>query len=109
VSLYSSYLDDTLRTGLVGRYTTGYDTITDSGSDITINGESYDIYEDGYNKARFDLDMTLDYDVIREEHGVLTLNASIDNVLNRGGNHTLSSANPYRKGRTFWLGLTYTY
>ncbi|RCK38441.1 hypothetical protein TH19_06495 [Thalassospira profundimaris] len=108
-TLYSSYLDDSLRTGLTGRYTMGYDTIKDSGSNITVDGESYDIYEDGYNKARFDLDMTLDYDVIREEHGVLTLNASIDNVLNRGGNHTLSSANPYRKGRTFWLGLTYTY
>jgi hypothetical protein len=109
VSLYSSYLDDTLRTGLVGRYTTGYDTITDSGSDITINGETYDIYEDGYNKARFDLDMSLDYDVIREDNRVLTLNASIDNVLNRGGGHTLSASTPYRKGRAFWLGLTYTY
>lgn len=108
-SLFSSFDDDRLRTGLTGRYTMAYTTITDSGSNTTIDGESYDLYEDGDAKARFDLDMTLDYDVIHEEHGVLTLNASIENVLNRGGAHTLSSSTPYRKGRTVWLGLTYTY
>ncbi|MBX2833328.1 MAG: hypothetical protein KTR23_19550 [Rhodospirillales bacterium] len=108
-SLYSSYFDDRLRTGLTGRYTFGYDTIKDSGSNINVSGETYDIYEEGYNKARFDLDMTLEYDLLHEENSVLTLTASIDNVLNRGGAHTLSSSTPYSKGRTFWLGLNYTY
>jgi len=109
ISLFSSFDDDRLRTGLTGRYTMDYTTITDSGSNTTIDGTTYDVYEDGEEKARFDLDMTLDYDVIRREKGVLTLNASIENVLNRGGAHTLSSSTPYRKGRTVWLGLTYTY
>ncbi|MDP2698379.1 hypothetical protein [Thalassospira sp.] len=109
ISLYSSFDEDRLRTGLTGRYTLAYDTISDSGSNETLNGQSYDVYEEELAKARFDLDMTLDYDVIRNAAGVLTFNASIDNVLNRGGAHTLSSSTPYRAGRAFWLGLTYTY
>ena len=109
-SLSSSWDDDRLRTGLTGRYTMGYDTITKKQyAKKRVDGESYDVYVDGWEKARFDLDMTLDYDLVRERGGIVTLNASIDNVLNRGGARTLASGTPFRKGRAVWLGLTYTY
>lgn len=102
-SLFSSFDDNRLRTGLTGRYTLSYSTIDDSGSNTTINGSTYDVYEDGDAKARFDLDMTLDYDIISREKGVLTLNASIENVLNRGGAHTLASSTPTARAGQFGL------
>ncbi|MET4733162.1 hypothetical protein ABIE64_001883 [Thalassospira sp. MBR-102] len=108
-ALYSEFDDGRLRTGLTGRYTFSYEIVADSGDNQNIGGVVYDVYEMRPEKARFDLDMTLDYDVVREDSGTLTLNVSIDNVLNRGGAHTLVSDTPYRKGRTVWLGLTYTY
>ncbi len=108
-SLSSQFDDGRLRTALTGRYTFPYMIVADTGSNRTINGTTYDVYEQRQEKARFDLDLNLDYDLIRNPAGVLTLNASIENVLNRGGAHTLASDYPYRKGRTVWLGLTYVY
>ncbi len=109
IALYSQFDDDRLRTGLTGRYTFPYTIIADSGSNQRIGGTSYDVYEERQEKARFDLDLTLDYDLISAGKNVLTMNVSVVNVLNRAGSHTLVSSSPYRKGRTVWLGLTYSY
>lgn len=104
------WLDDRLTTNLNLRYQSGFERIEDTGVNQTINGTQFDVYDFVQYNDRINVDLNLQFDVLRTRLGTLTLDARISNLLDTiPAPNSAAIAQPFQFGRSTWLGLRYRF
>lgn len=89
--------------------TFGYTGVIDSGSNITFAGFVHDVYEDYRYKPTVTFNAGGTLTVAENRYGKADLEFRIDNVLDDIGNANASTSYPYKRGRSYWAGLNYTF
>jgi len=109
----SRWFDDSLITGLRGRFRGAYDSIESADETVNENGEpggGFELYEDVSLRAQFLLDATISYTFpLSKNSGEMELELKIDNILNSYPNVRVTDTQPYQEGRAFWVGAKYRF
>lgn len=104
------WLDDRLTTNLNLRYQSGFDRIEDTGINQSVNGTQFDVYDIVRYDDRINVDLNLQFDVLKSRLGTLTLDARVSNLLDTiPAPNSAAVAQPYQFGRSTWLGLRYKF
>ncbi|MEE4537536.1 MAG: energy transducer TonB [Erythrobacter sp.] len=104
------WLNDRLTTNLNLRYRSGFDRIEDTGVNEVVDGTRFDVYDFVRYDDQINVDLNLQYEVLRTQIGALTLDARISNLLNTiPAPNSAAVAQPFQFGRSTWLGLRYRF
>ena len=108
-SLQSSWFDDTLRTTFWLYFRGEYETIADTGVNVTVDGIRYDEYDIVVRDESLRSDFNVAYALPETDYGAVELEMRVSNVFNELPNTDTSRSFPYQQGRSFWFGLNYRY
>lgn len=104
------WMNDRLTTNLNLRYRSGFDRIEDTGVNEVVDGTRFDVYDFVRYDDQINVDLNLQYEVLRTRIGALTLDARISNLLNTiPAPNSAAVAQPFQFGRSTWLGLRYRF
>ena len=93
----------------VARYQSGYETLDDTGDNITLaSGERYDIYAKVEQPDYWIFDWRIDWEKIILRRQSIVFSLEINNVFDRTP-PSGDSDDIYELGRQFWLGMTYKF
>jgi hypothetical protein len=90
------------------RYQSRYRILDDTKKNITINGESYDIYDEISQQSALTFDWKIVWGKTFWDHQSLEISLDIFNVFNRKV-PLGTEPDKYRLGRQYWAGLTYKF
>ncbi len=106
----ASWAKDRIRTNVSVYYRNGFDRIEDTEVNQTIDGVRYDVYDLFKYSASVDVNLNIQFDVIKTKYGTLTLDGRIENLLDSvSSERTVSVSNPYQYGRSAWIGASYKF
>lgn len=108
----SRWLDDRLVVGFRGRFRDSYETITDSGDTVDENGApggGFELYEDVQLSTQFIIDSTISYAFQTERFGDAVIDLKVGNIFNSSPNVPVSKRSPYQEGRSFAVGMKFTF
>lgn len=104
------WLDDRLTSNLNLRYRSGFDRIEDTGINEEVDGTRFDVYDFVRYEDRINVDLNLQYELLRNQLGALTLDARISNLLDTiPAPNSAAIAQPFQFGRSTWVGLRYRF
>lgn len=104
------WLNDRLTTNVNLRYQSGFDRIEDTGINQSVNGTQFDVYDFVRYDDRINVDLNLQFDVLKSRLGTLTLDARVSNLLDTiPAPNSAAVAQPFQFGRSTWLGLRYKF
>ncbi|WP_298330737.1 TonB-dependent receptor [Asticcacaulis sp.] len=105
------WLNGRLRTNLNARWRDAFDQLEDTGSNITVGGASYDVYDIVHYGDTIAFNGGFDAELVRRGRNVVTLEVKGTNLLDTLPKitGTTSTSQPYRFGRSFWVGIKYKY
>lgn len=100
-----------LKTNLNARWRASFDQIEDTGVNVRIDGVSYDEYAVVHYDDSVSFNGGLDAEIVRRGSNVVSIEVRGTNLLDTLPKITgsTSSSQPYRFGRSFWVGLKYRY
>lgn len=92
------------------QYRGSYQYLGDSGDDIAVDGQSYDVYETIKLPAFTTINLNARYTVFQHQNQSFSVDTRVTNLLNATP-HTASTSSSatYRVGRSVWLGANYVY
>lgn len=76
---------------------------------VVVDGETFDVYQDVRNPAILRANVNLSWNFLRTRHGNWHADLRVRNVTNSIPRTTATSANPYQRGRSFWLEVKYRF
>lgn len=105
------WFDGRLRTNLNARWRDAFDQLEDTGANITVSGQSYDVYDIVHYDDTVSVNGGFDAEIVRRGRNVVTLEVKGTNLLDTLPRITgnTSTSQPYRFGRSFWVGVKYKY
>lgn len=89
--------------------TLGYTGVADTMVNTVIDGNSHDIYDDIQYRPKVTFNAGGNVLLAETKYGKAELTVRVDNVFDTIGNANASDAYPFKKGRSFWAGLNYTF
>ena len=101
-----SWFDNRLTVATSISWNLPYDGVRDSLKDITVDGQRYNIYEDARMSSTAIIGLSGRWQVMRSDTRNLAVQMRIDNLLNDMGNGLVDARSPWKRGRSFWAGLT---
>lgn len=105
----SSWLNDRLSTTVGVYYRGEYETLDDTGENITIDGFRYDIFDEVTIDPYTSVNLNAGIEVFENASGRGVLDVRVENLLDDLPYTYTSSSNPYQMGRSVWLGFSYRY
>lgn len=104
------WLDDRLTTNLNLRYRDGFEQLEATGASEVIDGTRYQVYDFVPYSDRINVDLNLQFAVLREAFGTLTLDARISNLFDTiPARDSAAISQPYQEGRSVWFGAKYRF
>lgn len=105
------WLGSRVRTNLNARWRDAFDQLEDTGTNITVGGASYDVYDIVHYGDTIAFNGGFDAELVRRGRNVVTLEVKGTNLLDTLPKitGTTSTSQPYRFGRSFWVGIKYKY
>lgn len=108
ISWSTDWFDERLSTSMKLNYRGKYTSISDTGENITIDANTYDIYERADRKAFTSIDFNTSIRLMQVAGNWARVDVKFINLLNDLP-HTNSSSAPYQEGRSYWVYLKYDY
>ena len=103
MSIESKWFDDTLSVDLSTDLNMPYQGVIDSGSNITFDGRSHDVWVDKDYGSTLYTDMSAKYTWASSGYGNLYGKMKVTNLFDAVGNRIADTDRPYIRGRAFWL------
>ena len=103
----SNWLNERLVTTLWLYWKDEYETIGDTGVNDTIDGTRYDVYDSMDRDASLRVDLNASFSLPDFGIGQLKFEVRVSNLLSELPHTDVSSARPYQRGRSIWLGLNW--
>lgn len=104
-TLSTIWFDDVLLLGLSAGYNLGYDGVYDTGRNETFpnpGGRPHDVWEDRTFGSALMLDAFGQINVTENA----AIEFEVNNIANTAGNSVTTYANPWVRGRSYWVGST---
>jgi hypothetical protein len=76
---------------------------------VEVDGQTYEVYRDFNNPSILRLNANLRFNIYNGERGRLDMEVRIRNLTNDLPNTSASTANPYQRGRSFWMEMKYRF
>ena len=100
---------DRWMTNAAVQYRGSYDYLGDSGDNIDIDGESYDVYDTIKIKSFTTMNVNTRYQFFEWQNQKASTELRITNLFNATPHTASNSSASYRLGRSIWLGVNYIY
>ncbi|WPC75154.1 TonB-dependent receptor [Vibrio porteresiae] len=107
LSWTADWFSERLVTNTELRYRHRYSAIGDTKENITIDGSSYDVYDEIERPSFTSVNMKILYKLIKQQDQQLNVTAEITNVFNRIPYTDTTASNRYQIGRQVWIGFNY--
>ena len=91
------------------QYRGSYEYLGDSGDNIDIDGDSYDVYDTIKIKSFTTMNVNTRYQFFQWQNQKAATELRITNLFNSTPHSASNSAASYRLGRSIWLGVNYVY
>lgn len=104
------WYENRAKTSLLASYRGAYESISNSDNDVTVDGVDYDEYEFIKYKSYLELNLNSRFQVYKSsQYGNAFVDLRINNLLDTSPKTSTSNALHYERGRSFWLGVEYSY
>ncbi|MFT4090279.1 MAG: TonB-dependent receptor [Asticcacaulis sp.] len=105
------WLGGRLRTNVNVRWREAFDRIEDTGANTTVDGVAYDVYDVVRYGDNVSVNGGMDVEVIKRGQNTVSLEVRGTNLLDTlpKTNSVGSTSQPYRFGRSLWVGIKYRY
>ncbi|RMH92856.1 hypothetical protein EBB59_07800 [Lysobacter pythonis] len=101
----SDWLDNRLSLALSFDHNFSYDAVRDSATDIVIDDQRYNVYEDYRAKATTTVGLSGTWQAWSGDTAGVSLRFRVNNLFNDFGNAYASANRPWLRGRSFWAGV----
>ncbi|WP_306030802.1 hypothetical protein [Stappia sp. MMSF_3263] len=109
LAMMTNWYEGKFSLGVAANYNFPFTGVQDTGRSEVFNGIRHDVWEDKDFDGTLTVDLHSSLELLRQEHRSVRLNLVVDNLFNEIGNASAGNSNPFRKGRSFWLGLNTTF